>query len=108
MAISTSGVYFTNSDIVNIGRKLGYDIDYKSREYVIKTLFTDCENDKKEGELLQELNVIVVKRANELKIFGDKYPHSRDVLSATLQKAKATQMLLQREIATNMNRQIEE
>jgi hypothetical protein len=104
MGVYSAGVYFTNGDIIELGKKLGYKYDYKSREYLIKTLFTDAENDKKETELLKEINEIIIRRVNEYKNLGEKYPNAKMKISEMFQKARATQMLLQREIQNSAYR----
>lgn len=98
MGISSSGVYMTNGDFVTLGKKLGYEMDHKSREFLVKTLFTDCENDGKVEELFREIISIISARLVEYKRLGDNYPNARNKISQMFHKARATQMIIQREL----------
>jgi hypothetical protein len=93
------GVYFTNHDMQSIAKELNLSYDMKSTKYILKTIFIDAEDNNKDRELVQCFVDLIATRAKKIIEMGTLYESSRNILMPQLQRIKATQMFLQKELS---------
>lgn len=89
-----SGVYITNVDMINIGKKFGYDLPSKNREILLKNLFTMAENDGNLQVVLDEFLKLFNSRFEEYKKLTMNYPAINEISSNWTQKVNTIKRLL--------------
>lgn len=102
LSLFHSGIYISSYDIVQIGKNIGLDLPFKDRDILLKSLFAKAKSQDNLGEALRYVGLYIRDRANKYTLLGNEYPHARPLISSWLQKAKATDALLKREMARNI------
>jgi hypothetical protein len=103
LSLFFSGVYLSTKDIVEIGGKFGYELDFKPREVILKKLLIDAKKDGKFVDILSEIRAWLKARAGVYSYLGDEHIDARDVISLWLHKAKTTDTILKNEILKAQN-----
>ncbi|WP_456452526.1 hypothetical protein [Hydrogenimonas sp.] len=101
MAVFYSGVYVTNADIAQVGKKLGLDLPLKDRMALLKQLMRHAHDNGQKTQLMQGFIELLQKRAQEYQQLAQAFPQAAPILGQMMQKARATAMLLQREMRSN-------
>ncbi|WP_456453129.1 hypothetical protein [Hydrogenimonas sp.] len=101
MAVFYSGVYVTNADIVRVGKKLGLDLPLKDRIALLKHLMRHAHDNDQKPQLMQGFIEILQERADTYRQLAQAFPQAAPILGQMMQKARATAMLLQREMRSN-------
>jgi len=103
LSLYFSGVYISTKDIVEIGAKFGYELDFKPREILLKKLLIDAQKEGKFVDILSELRVWLKSRANLYNHLGNEHIDARDAIGLWLHKAKTTDTILKNEILRVQN-----
>jgi hypothetical protein len=101
MAVFYSGVYITNADIAEVGKRLGLELPLKDRMALLKQLMRHAHDHGKKAELMQGFVDILQERARTYRQLAQDFPRASKLLEEMIQKARATAMLLQREMRSN-------
>ena len=101
MAVYYSGVYITNADIVRVGKRLGVDLPLKDRMALLKQLMRHAHDRHQKAPLMQEFVEILQERARIYRQLSETFPQAAPLLEQMMQKARATAMLLQREMRSH-------
>lgn len=99
LSLHHSGIYFSTFDIVQLGKSIGLDLSFKDRDILLRSLLAKAKEQEQLVELLRQITLFIRDRANRYTILGNEFPHARPLISQWLQKAKATDALLKREMA---------
>lgn len=99
LSLFHSGIYISSFDVVQIGKAIGLDMPFKDRDVLLKSLFAGAKKEDKFSEALRQIGLYIRERANKYTVLGNEYPHARPLISSWIQKAKATDALLKREMA---------
>jgi len=102
LSLFHSGIYISSFDVIKIGKTIGLDMPFKDRDILLKSLFSQAKKEDKFQEALRQLGLFLKERANAYTVLGNEYPHARPLISSWLQKAKATDSLLKREMARDI------
>lgn len=97
-----SGVYITSYDMLEIGKKLGYELPSKHRELILKTLFMESEKENKMNLLIQQLIILLNTRIHEYQTLTKQYPLIQEVSFLWIQKAHTMIKLLQQHLRANV------
>ena len=98
MAVHYCGVYITNADIVRIAEGMGYTFGLKNRTSLLKDLMHEAYESGRTPEMLQAFSRLLQERASGYQALAKSFPASASVLHDMIQKARATVMLMQREM----------
>ena len=101
MAVFYSGVYITNADIVEVGKKLGLDLPLKDRMALLKQLMRHAHDNNLKTQLMQGFLDVINRRANAYRQLLQDFPDAAAVLEPMIQKARSTALLLQREMRSS-------
>ncbi|WP_457596090.1 hypothetical protein [Hydrogenimonas sp.] len=101
MALFYSGVYITNADIVRVGKKLGLDLPLKDRIALLKQLMRHAHDNDCKPRMLQGFVEILQERAQAYNALAQNFPAAAPLIGQWIQKARATAMLLQREMRSD-------
>lgn len=101
MAVHYCGVYLTNADMVEVGKKMGLELGLKERMSLLKDLMHEAHESGKKGEMIQGFIEILQKRARAYQEQAQQFPEAAELLQSMIQKARATAMLLQREMRSD-------
>ncbi len=101
LSLFHSGIYISSYDIVQLGKAIGYDLPLKERNILLSRLLGNAKKDNKIKSLFDALSALIKHRAMQYTKLGNNHPHARPIISAWLQKAKATDLLIKREIANH-------
>jgi hypothetical protein len=97
-----SGTYISSHDLLEIARKLEIEYPSKSRELILKNLFSLSQEQKKEEMLYNELISLIQKRSQEYKKITHLYPNIKDVSSNWINRANTMIRLLQQQKRGNI------
>ncbi len=98
MALFYSGVYITNADIVHVGQKLGLELPMKDRAALLKQLMRFAHEEGKKGEMMREFHTLIEMRIDHYSRLLGEFPEASPLIGEWLRKARATALLLQREM----------
>ncbi|MDD5360277.1 MAG: hypothetical protein PHI79_03815 [Sulfurovaceae bacterium] len=98
LSLFFSGIYISSHDIRQLGEKIGIELPVKDRNILLSKLFGDANKNQKSKELLVVISDFIKSRAMQYTILGNNYPHTKPLVSKWLQKAKSTDLLIQREM----------
>lgn len=98
LSVYHSGVYVSSHDLVEIGKKLDYPLPHKERDILLRKMLGDAKRDGKLADLLSQLGQLLRQRAHVYTQLGNDHPPAREIISQWLHKAKATDLLIKREI----------
>ena len=98
LSLFFSGIYVSSHDIRQLGAKIGIELPVKDRNILLSRLFGDANKENKTKELYLAISDFIKSRAMQYTILGNNYPHTKPLILKWLQKAKATDLLLKREI----------
>ena len=90
------GHYISTKDIVDIGKKMEIELDFKSRKIILQKLFIAAKKEDKTKELVDLFCDLLDRRNKELLKYIRLYPSSKDIFGVHIQKANSTKMLLQK------------
>lgn len=96
-----SGVYITSYDMLEIGKKLGYEFPSKHRELILKTLFLECEKENKMHLLIHQLIQLINGRITEYQALSKNYHDIQEVSFLWIQKGHTMIKLLQQHLRAN-------
>jgi len=99
LSVYHSGVYVSSHDLVEIGKTLGYDLPLKERDILLRKILGDAKKDGKLTELLDQLGLLLKRRAQIYTLLGNEHIPAREVISQWLHKAKSADWLIKREAA---------
>jgi len=99
LSLFHSGIYISSYDVIQIGKSIGLDMPFKERDVLLKSLFAKAKEANQFSEALRHITIFIKDRANQYTVLGNEFPHARPIITKWLQKAKATDALLKREIA---------
>jgi len=100
LSLFFSGLYISSHDIRQIGAKIGIELPVKDRNILLSRLFGDANKENKTKELYLAISDLIRSRAMQYAILGNNYPHTKPLILKWLQKAKATDLLLKREMGS--------
>ncbi|WP_457594707.1 hypothetical protein [Hydrogenimonas sp.] len=100
-ALFYSGVYITNSDIVQIGRSLGLDLPMKDRTALLKQIMRFAHEEGRKRELMQGFHTLIKERSDHYAKLLEEFPEAAPLIEEWLRKARATALLLQREMRSS-------
>ena len=92
-----SGLYFSSSDLINIGKKVDLPMQMNSRELLIKELLNKSHDAGTLSQVIVLLNKIIDERIGEYHRLSIDYPGALEPLAKLAQKANGTKNLLARE-----------
>ncbi len=102
MALFYSGVYITNADIVRVAETLGFEgYGLKDRISLLKDLMHEAHESGRKAAMMQAFMTILQERAQAYQELVHAYPAASQILGDMIQKARATAMLLQREMRSD-------
>lgn len=93
--IMISGNYISSYDIVNIGKNLSIQLDYKKRSLILQKLFIQVRQNKDEIKLIMELITLLNYKENKYKNLVKNYPNSSHVINEWIKKINITKQLIQ-------------
>lgn len=99
LSLYYSGIYITNSELREIGEKLGFEQPLKDREFMIKQLRIDAREAGKNAELLQELKKLIAHRISGYEAYKKAYPKAGGLVDSWIEKARAHTKELEEELA---------
>ncbi len=95
------GHYISTKDIVDIGKKMKIELDFKSRKIILQKLFIGAKKEDKAQKLADLFCDLLDRRNKELIKYIELYPSSKDIFQIHIQKANSTKLLLQQESRRN-------
>ncbi len=101
LSLFHSGIYISSYDIMQLGKAIGYDLPLKERNILLSKLLGDAKKDNKTKELFAAISAFIMHRAMQYTELGNNHPHARPIISAWLQKAKSTDLLIKREASNH-------
>ena len=102
LALHFSGAYITNKEFVELGKKIGIDVDLADRESVFKKILSKAVEQNKEAEFFNEISAILKNRYKEYKKIADDFPNSSEIIKNWMQKLRSIDMLIKQKIRMNM------
>ncbi len=96
-----SGLYLSQSDLINIGKTVNISMAMNSREMLIKQLLNESDKQECIEQTLAQLGALVDQRINEYHRLSIEYPKSQAPLARLAQKAVGTKNLIAREYRGN-------
>lgn len=96
-----SGLYFSATDFISIGREVGLDLQMHSREMLIKELLNQSNENGKLNDVITEMNHIIDERISDCHRLSLEYPSARHPLAKLAQKSTGSKALLAREMRGN-------
>lgn len=97
-----SGLYFSATDFITIGRDVGLNLQMHSREMLIKELLNQSNDNGKLGEVIAAMNRVIDERISTCHRLSLEYPAARAPLAKLAQKASGSKALLAREARGNL------
>lgn len=94
LALFYSGVYISSNDLIEISKKLNYNLPLKERNVLLQKLMGDAKKDNKLIEFLGYLRDLLKVRGVSYVKLGEKYPYAQKIIGSWLQKAKSTDRLV--------------
>ncbi len=101
LALFYSGVYITNTEIVEIGKELGLDLPMKERSALLKHLMRHAHDNRETSRMLKSFITLLKKRITAYRELAQNFPEASDIVGEWIQKANSTILLLQREMRSN-------
>ncbi len=101
MALFYCGVYNTNADIVRIGASMGLKLPLKDRIALLKQLMRHAHEHDMKPQMMQGFVRLLQERAKTYQELAQNYPTAAPLIQEWIQKARATALLLQREMRSN-------
>ncbi|MDD5405309.1 MAG: hypothetical protein PHE73_00020 [Sulfurovaceae bacterium] len=98
LSLYYSGIYISSYDIVQLGKNIGYELPLKERNILFSKLLGDAKKDNKIKNLFVAVSNLIKHRAMQYTELGNLHPYARPMISIWLQKAKATDLLIKREM----------
>lgn len=99
LSVYRSGVYVSSHDLVEIGKTLEYDLPLKERDILLKKMLGDAKKEGKLTELLDQLSLLLKRRAQVYTQLGNEHSPASEMTSQWLHKIKSTDLLIKREAA---------
>lgn len=96
-----SGIYFSATDFIAIGRANGIELQMHSREMLIKDLLNKSNDAGTLNNVIVSMNALIDERINACHRLSLEYPAARIPLAKLAQKATGTKALLAREARGN-------
>jgi hypothetical protein len=101
LATFYSGVYLTNADMIEVGKRIGLELAYKDRTALLKELMHHAHETNQKSELMQAFVQILQLRADTYRKLVKNFPATAPILEEMIHKARSTAMLLQREMRSH-------
>ena len=101
MAVYYSGVYITNADIVDVAGKMGLELAMKDRTALLKDLMHHAHETGAKARMMQGFIELLQTRSKSYAKMANDFPLAAPLLQGMMQKARATALLLQREMRSN-------
>ncbi len=101
LALFYSGVYITNTEIVEIGKELGLDLPMKDRTALLKHLMRHAHDNGETPRMLKGFIALLKKRIAAYRDLAESFPEASDLVGEWIHKANSTILLLQREMRSN-------
>ncbi|WP_295053045.1 hypothetical protein [Sulfuricurvum sp.] len=96
-----SGLYFSASDFIAIGRANGVELKMHSCEMLIKDLLNESNNAGTLNGVIASMNALIDERISSCHRLSLEYPNARAALAKLAQKANGSKALLARELRGN-------
>ncbi|MBD3798804.1 hypothetical protein [Sulfuricurvum sp.] len=96
-----SGLYFSATDFIAIGREVGLNLQMHSREMLIKELLNQSNDNGKLSDVIAAMNRVIDERITLCHRLSLEYPNARTPLAKLAQKATGSKALLAREARGN-------
>ncbi|NOQ29697.1 MAG: hypothetical protein GQ570_01105 [Helicobacteraceae bacterium] len=93
-----SGFYLSSSDLINIGKEEGINLQMNPRELVIKSLLNEADREDKLTNITTALIKLIDDRTSSLHRLSMDYPGALEALSRQAQKVTSSKSILAREL----------
>jgi hypothetical protein len=100
-ALFYCGVYITNADMVEIGKRMGLDLPLKDRISLLKQLMRHAHDHDMKPQMMQGFVRLLQERMKTYQTLAQNYPSAAPLIGEWIQKARATVLLLQREMRSH-------
>ncbi|WP_281951695.1 hypothetical protein [Nitrosophilus kaiyonis] len=94
LALHFSGTYITNKEFIELGKKIGIDVDLADRETVFKKILSKAIEENIEAEFFNELSNVLKSRFDEYKKLADEFANSSEIIKEWMQKLRSLDMLI--------------
>jgi hypothetical protein len=98
---NASGLFITVEELIAIGEQFTLNVPHKGREIVIKNLLNDAQRQGVLPQVVMGISGIIKKRIAQYQVLGTHYEHARPIMQMMIQKARSTEMLLQKHLRGN-------
>ncbi len=96
-----AGVYISGQEMVDVGKKFGFEIPLKNRELVIKNLLNTAYEEGNLPAVMMELSHLIQDRIKTLNTLALDYPHTAGYLQTLIQRTSSTDKLLKQQQRPN-------
>ncbi len=98
LSLFFSGLYLSNYDFIEIGKKLNIQTPIKDREAILKTLITDSKEADKIVELKGELLNLINNRIDDYIKLDNNYKNTSIIIKSWIERAKKSKEIIKERI----------
>ncbi len=102
LSLFYSGVYITNSEIIEIGRSIGLNLPMKERSALLKQILRHAHESGETSKILESFIYLLNRRIEDYKKLAQSFPEASVLIKEWIHKADSIILLMKREMRGNI------